>query len=375
MRSTCEKRGVLPSHADSGSGGAAARASAADCSTRQAACDGLPIPHCAIQIIDAATTSSKLTNSGKEQRRWRRHESSQDLRSSAGTSAPAGASSRSGRGLRGVDKGESGSTSAKCLPMRGLHAAVVRSGSVQRRHRRARKRHTLSRKAAAPPPGRATACGGARFVAKLRQGACSRQRAPAYRPSATRASTNAVSAAAHEPQGTARGAARGDAQRTARGASTEPPSTSMASMQRRAARLQQHADRHVERSGVSGHTSSERGRVALPSASHAFTVCLHSAPQLSLLPPPQRSRNRREAGIIARGGDVGRDARFCSKADVRRHRNVVSRRGFAAHDHTVAEGGRTAERNVSAKQAAAACGAQSSGKCIFERSRRHVAHL
>jgi len=48
---------------------------------------------------------------------------------------------------------------------------------------------------------------------------------------------------------------------------------------------------------------------------------------------------------------------------------VVFRRGFAAHDHAVAESGRTAKRDMPAKQAAAACGPYNSGTCSFQASR------
>ena len=132
-------------------------------------------------------------------------ESCQDLRSSAGASAPAGESNRSGRGLRGVDKGESGSASKCPGLMRGLHAALVRSRSLQRQRWLASKRHTSSQRAAAAPPGRATAYGGARFVAKLRGSrtrVSPRWRIVQARPAQARTQHTAT---AHEPQGTHKG--------------------------------------------------------------------------------------------------------------------------------------------------------------------------
>lgn len=172
-RSTSAKRGELPSHADSAKKG---EASAADCSTRQAACDGLPMPQTAKKHKKAPTTSNASNIGRKGQRRqhiWQRSNRRCDL-SSAGASTPAGASSRRGRGLRGVNEvGDSGSISARCERIRGLreHDRVV---STRRCATVVKNSRTLSRTAAALLRGLATACGVER-AAKLRATSLSRR--------------------------------------------------------------------------------------------------------------------------------------------------------------------------------------------------------
>jgi hypothetical protein len=141
-----------------------------------------------------------------------------------------------------------------------------------------------------------------------------RQRALAYRSSAARANKNAVFC--HRP--------RAGGQRTEDGkrnrATVDLQACLHARRQLENARAAPRvfgSDRPVlgEHNGASGYEERRKVMLQCASSPRHISVC-HRTSQLSLLPSPQRRRYRGEAGVIARGGDVGRDARLCRNSDV-----------------------------------------------------------
>jgi hypothetical protein len=77
------------------------------------------------------------------------------------------------------------------------------------------------------------------------------------------------------------------------------------------------------------------------------------APQPGNLTPPQRSRHRWEARVIAGARDVGRDARLCGDAHACCDVHVVFHGAFAAHYDAIAERGGASQRHLTTQQASA----------------------